>query len=129
MPSSADEHGPDGADGQTAAVRNLPTRRKRMTRAGRRAARNPPPRFACPCCDYITLAERGRHLICPICFWEDEDVLYDTNHLEPSAANHGLAMTDARRNFRRFGACDASMLKNVLPEANRSAFRHRSHDE
>lgn len=99
-------------------------RRKAMTRAVRRRARNPEPRHACPCCDYVTLAERGTYLICPVCFWEDEDVFHDTDMEEPSAANHGLALSDARRNFHDLGACDASMLKNVLSPDQRSAYRH-----
>ncbi|WP_286674588.1 CPCC family cysteine-rich protein, partial [Clostridium sp. ZBS4] len=28
--------------------------------------------FACPCCLYQTIKERGRYEICPVCFWEDD---------------------------------------------------------
>ncbi len=33
---------------------------------------DPTPRHQCPCCDYISLPERGNYLICRICFWEDD---------------------------------------------------------
>ena len=33
---------------------------------------DPAPREICPCCDYLSLPERGNDLICPICFWEDD---------------------------------------------------------
>lgn len=29
--------------------------------------------FACPCCGYLTLDERGEFEICNVCFWEDDD--------------------------------------------------------
>ena len=35
-------------------------------------SKEPSPKHACPCCDYVTLAERRVYLICPICFWEDD---------------------------------------------------------
>ncbi|SLN30804.1 hypothetical protein TRL7639_01280 [Falsiruegeria litorea R37] len=124
MPSSADERGLDGATGRATTGRKTPTRRKHMTRAERRAANDPPPRYICPCCDYVTLAERGRCLICPICFWEDEDVYHDTDMEEPSAANHGLALSDARRSFQRIGAYEPSMVKHVLPAEKRSEYLH-----
>ena len=78
---------------------------EKRSKKGRRKAR-PEPHFACPCCNYVTLSERGKYLICPICFWEDEDVYYDTNPREPSAANHGLTLTEGRDNFRTIGACE-----------------------
>ncbi|MFG1660373.1 CPCC family cysteine-rich protein [Micromonospora chersina] len=28
--------------------------------------------YACPCCGYLTLDERGGSEICPVCFWEDD---------------------------------------------------------
>lgn len=26
----------------------------------------------CPCCDYLTLPNRGNYDVCPVCFWEDD---------------------------------------------------------
>nr|WP_282707098.1 CPCC family cysteine-rich protein [Nonomuraea coxensis] len=28
--------------------------------------------YACPCCRYVTLGERGGFEICPVCLWEDD---------------------------------------------------------
>lgn len=126
---SADDHRANGADDWASSEHKRPSRGKRLTRAERRAARNPPPRWACPCCDDVTLAERGRHLICPICYREDEDVFYDADTLEPSAANHGLTHPGARGNFCHIGACEASMPKNVLANDKRAAILYMPRDE
>lgn len=106
-------------------------KRRHMTRAERRAERERmfAPRHACPCCAYVTLAERGRYEICPICFWEDEDHWMDDEPNQSSAANHGLTLNDARRNFAKIGACDPKMLQHVLPPDQRSAFRHQPRQE
>lgn len=93
----------------------------KRSKKGRRGTR-PEPHFVCPCCDYVTLSERGMYLICPICFGEDEDIHYDTNPREPSAANHGLTLAEGRDNFRTIGACAAAMLPHVLPEEDRAAY-------
>ncbi len=35
-------------------------------------------RYACPCCGYLTLTEKppGTFAICPVCFWEDDEVQF-----------------------------------------------------
>ncbi|MEU4764004.1 CPCC family cysteine-rich protein [Actinosynnema sp. NPDC023794] len=70
-------------------------------------------RFACPCCGYLTLRERGGWDICPVCFWED-DGHGDHNADQRSGANR-LTLTEARENFVRFGACDERSVKHVRP--------------
>jgi hypothetical protein len=83
---------------------------------------DPTPRHPCPCCDYVTLPERGNYLICPVCFWEDDGVDID----EPGAysgPNH-MTLQKGRENFRRFGACAKAMVKNVLPAEGRARFRY-----
>jgi hypothetical protein len=76
----------------------------------------------CPCCDYFTLEGPRAWDICPICFWED-----DGNYLDRpdfgSPANHGLTLRQARENFRLLGACEATMVENVVPESQRVQFR------
>ena len=62
------------------------------------------------------------HEICPICFWEDEDVYYHIDPNEPSMANHGFTLADGRKNFATIGACDPNMLPHVLPEDERAKF-------
>jgi Cysteine-rich CPCC len=74
-----------------------------------------------PCCDYISLAERGNFLICKICFWEDDGL--DVNEPDvPSASNHGITLREGRRNFENFGACEKEMLEHVLPAAEQKKF-------
>lgn len=83
------------------------------------------PQAQCPCCDYFSLAERGRHLICPLCFWEDDG--QDVDALDyASAANHGITLREARQNFLAFGACELKMKPHVLPEAERSQFEYQA---
>ncbi len=91
-------------------------------------------KYACLCCGYLTLDERGGYDICPVCFWEDDAYLIvtetgiegvmvshevsDEKLLDiPSGANHGLTLREGRENFRKFGACEESMKKHVrLPK-------------
>jgi hypothetical protein len=86
---------------------------------------DPTPRHQCPCCDFVTLPERGNYLICPICFWEDDGQDVDALD-ETSGPNHGMTLREARINFKQFGACEESMIKNVLPIEDRSRFERHS---
>jgi len=83
---------------------------------------DPSPKFQCPCCDYVTLAERSSFLICFVCFWEDDGA--DVDHLERGGPN-GVSLGDARKNFINFGACEISMLPHVCPTPEREAFEYR----
>lgn len=63
-------------------------------------------RFPCPCCGYLTLGAPppGTFAVCPVCFWEDDDVQFrDPGY--PGGANT-VSLQEARENFRRFGASD-----------------------
>lgn len=85
------------------------------------APEDPTPRCQCPCCDYISLPERGNYLICPICFWEDDG--QDLDQLDmASGPNHGLTLREGRKNFREFGACEASMVEHVCSLRDRDDF-------
>ena len=69
----------------------------------------------CPCCGFRTLSERGAHEICPVCFWEDDsqtDADADEVYGGPNAR---LSLTQARANFREFGAVDKRFRKKVRP--------------
>lgn len=57
-----------------------------------------------PCCDYISLPERGNYLIWPICFWEDDGQEIDELDKQ-SGLNHGITLRQGRLNFKEFGAC------------------------
>ena len=62
--------------------------------------------YACPCCRFLTLLERGGFEICPICFWEDDGQDDANADLVRGGPNGRLSLTQARKNFKAFGACD-----------------------
>ena len=101
--------------------------KKRRLAAGWYGPADPTPMHQCPCCDYVTLPERGNYLICPVCFWEDDGTDLDALD-EPSEANHGITLRLGRANFKQFGACEETMVENVVPVAERGRFEHRPRD-
>lgn len=59
----------------------------------------------CPCCGYLTLAERGMYSICPVCFWEDDGQDdRDAQLVHKGGPNGNLGLAQARRNFAAYGA-------------------------
>jgi hypothetical protein len=88
---------------------------------------DPTPRHQCPCCDFVTLPERGSYLICPICFWEDDGQDLDALD-EPSMPNHGITLREGRANFLKFGACEQEMVQHVISKSKRSRFEYRPRD-
>ena len=71
--------------------------------------------YPCPCCKYLTLTEPppGTFEICPVCFWEDDNVQFN----DPSysgGANH-VSLDDARRNFATWGAKTKESRPYVRP--------------
>jgi hypothetical protein len=83
----------------------------------------------CGCCDYFSLAQRGKCMVCPVCFWEDD---YDcTNEDElvldvKSDLNDDLTLGEARRNFKRFGAWLEKWNEIVINEEERSSLNYVS---
>jgi len=69
----------------------------------------------CPCCGCKTLHERGMFDICSVCFWEDDGQdEYDADVVR-GGPNGSLCLTEARANYRRFGACEKRFVGNVRP--------------
>jgi hypothetical protein len=64
-------------------------------------------RYACPCCDSLTLTEAppGTHAICPVCNWEDDLVQF--RDLDYTGGANKPSLREARANFRRLGASDS----------------------
>ncbi len=71
--------------------------------------------YACPCCGYITLSERGGYEICPVCFWEDDGQDDKDADRVRGGPNQRLSLTEARNNFAAFGACDERCRQFVRP--------------
>jgi hypothetical protein len=69
--------------------------------------------YPCPCCGYLTLGEKspGTYEVCPVCFWEDDDV----QSRDPSFAGgpNKINLTQARANFASFGAIVREHQANV----------------
>lgn len=84
---------------------------------------DPTPRHQCPCCDYISLPERGSYLICCVCFWEDDG--QDIDRLDEESGPNHITLREARNNFFQFGACERDMLPNVIPVSERVRYEHR----
>ncbi|MGI8656064.1 MAG: CPCC family cysteine-rich protein [Pyrinomonadaceae bacterium] len=69
--------------------------------------------YACPCCGYLTLSEKppGTYDICPICFWEDDDVQFNDPNYEGGA--NKVSLKQAQRNYVDFGASERRVLPYV----------------
>lgn len=73
----------------------------------------------CPCCGNLTIPNKGDALayICPVCFWEID--LFILSEDEPSDQNHGLTLTEARKNYALYGACLPSLKQYCRPPRKR----------
>jgi len=70
-------------------------------------------RYACPCCQFLTLEQRGGFEICPVCFWEDDGQDDHDADLVRGGPNGKLSLTEARENFLQIGAVEDRFLSNV----------------
>jgi len=93
--------GDDSTDGQDEVAR-LDDRTRSVT-------------FACPCCGYWTLAERGGFDICKVCYWEDDGQDDHDADTVRGGPNGSLSLTQARFNFKEFGACERRFADKVRP--------------
>jgi hypothetical protein len=87
---------------------------------------DPTPRHTCPCCDYVTLPERGNYLICPVCYWEDDGV--GVHRLDAPSGPNAMSLREGRANFKRNGACSESCSGAGVPADERACFEHRPRD-
>jgi hypothetical protein len=63
-------------------------------------------RYPCQCCGFLTLGERspGTFAICPVCWWEDDDIQgRDADYVGGANA---VSLRVARQNFHRYGASE-----------------------
>lgn len=82
----------------------------------------PPPRassaplkFGCPCCRSLTLSQRGAFECCAVCRWEDDGQDDRDADVVRGGPNGALSLTEARRNFAEFGACEQPAQGSVRP--------------
>jgi hypothetical protein len=85
------------------------------------AGRNTPLgiRYACPCCDFLTLTEppSGTFASCPVCRWEDDNVQF--RDLDYAGGANRPSLHQARTTFQRLGVSEPRRLEHArspLPE-------------
>lgn len=72
-------------------------------------------KITCYCCGYKTLTEGpGEYDICPVCYWEDDGSGFIGSD-EPSSVNKGLPLSEAQRNYKKYGACHPMFREKVRP--------------
>lgn len=76
------------------------------------------PMHVCPCCGYMTLADRGEYEVCPACFWEDDGTDDPNQYSLPNR----LKLAEGQANFRRIGACSQRFVSHVDSEAAEKYF-------
>ncbi len=68
--------------------------------------------YPCPCCGYMSFAEPlGSYDICPICFWEDDDVQLQF----PFTGGANIPLVAAQANFARLGVKEERVKAHVRP--------------
>ena len=70
-------------------------------------------RTRCQCCGYRTIEAGADWEICPVCFWEDDGHGEEDADEVRYGPNHETSLTQARQNFREFGACNRRFLQQV----------------
>ncbi len=75
--------------------------------------------YKCRCCNYLTLKEEpsGSFEICPVCYWEDDNVQSDNPNFSGGA--NKVSLKKARENFKEYGASEKEFISKVrkpLPE-------------
>lgn len=70
-------------------------------------------KYPCPCCGHKTFDEEplGTFDICPVCYWEDDNIQF-ANPQYKGGANE-MSLEEARRNYKEFGAIDRKYLNRV----------------
>lgn len=69
--------------------------------------------YACPCCGYLTFGDEppGTFEVCPVCFWEDDELQFRDPSYEHGA--NGISLEQARKNFVAIGAISRDNLQYV----------------
>ena len=79
----------------------------------------------CPCCDYFSLAERGKCLVCPVCFWEDDCEDPSNPQWEVSSElNDDCTLKEARANFIKCGAWRDRFSSIVVNKKERETLKY-----
>jgi hypothetical protein len=67
--------------------------------------------YTCPCCGFIVFSEPpGSYDICPICFWEDDDVQL---RFPLAGGANKVCLIEAQKNFLALGVCEERLQAHV----------------
>ena len=69
--------------------------------------------YPCPCCNNLTFDEEpcGTFEICPVCYWEDDNV-QNSDPTYGGGAN-GISLNKAKENFTKYGAIKQEFVTEV----------------
>ena len=69
--------------------------------------------YPCACCGFLTRSEAqsGTFEICPVCFWEDDNVQF--NNIDFKGGANEESLREARKNFKKYGASSLEFIKLV----------------
>ncbi len=71
-----------------------------------------PDRYPCPCCGHLVFDEGpGSYDICPVCFWEDDNV--QLRWPDWAAGANKPSLVDGQRNFIEFGVAEERLRGHV----------------
>jgi len=75
--------------------------------------KQPKKKYKCFCCGYYTFEENVimNHDICPVCFWENDDLQIDDPTYRGGA--NSMSLNEARENFKLFGVSNKNYLDLV----------------
>jgi len=70
-------------------------------------------KFRCPCCNYKTFIEKppGTFDICPVCYWEDDNIQFHNPDFEGGA--NKISLNEAKKSFLKIGAIDKEFLSYI----------------
>ncbi len=80
----------------------------------------------CGCCDYFSLAERGKCIVCAVCYWEDDYECVSDNDIYldvKSDINDDLTLLEARENFKEYGAALQKWSDVVISDEERNTLK------
>ena len=73
----------------------------------------------CPCCGHRTLPDRpGAFELCPVCGWEDDGPLSDTDPTRWDGGPNGISLAEGQRRFRRYGSSTPTREWSRPPKAD-----------
>ncbi len=70
-------------------------------------------KFSCPCCGFYTFSEKppGTYMICPVCYWEDDQLQFEDPFFEGGA--NSVSLEQAKKNFKLFSAVSEEFKNQV----------------